>query len=213
MRLGLIGDIHGDARALERTLRHLETLAVQQVLCTGDVIGYGSQADQVVDMIRDLAIPCVRGNHDRWALEKRRVIGLQGWKPARFKDDTWQFLEALPVTYAFCAGARSVVVHHGSPASDMEFVTPYKPLPESVEHFWNHSDADVLLLGHTHIPMIDRTLRGTILNPGSLHGVPGVQTSFSFSILDLEDLSIRIYDVRLAREIRRDPIFLPEDVP
>lgn len=211
MRLGLLGDIHGDIRALETALRHLEDQGIAHILCAGDVVGYGAQPDAVAELLIEKQIPCVRGNHDRWALEKRRVIGLHGWKPARLKDETWAFLESLPESHTHEAAGRVIRVFHGSPASDMEFVTPYKPLPESVERFWDDDPADVLVLGHSHIPMIDRSLRGTILNAGSVHGVPGVQTSYSFAVLDLADLAIRIHDVRVGREIRRDPIYLDDE--
>src|SRR3954452_1340381 len=82
MRLGLIADIHADPRALEATLRHLEALRVEEIVCAGDLVGYGAEPDAVVTMLRDRAIPCIRGNHDRWALERRQVIGIRGWKPA-----------------------------------------------------------------------------------------------------------------------------------
>jgi predicted phosphodiesterase len=106
---------------------------------------------------------------------------------------------------------RVLAIYHGSPASDTEFVSPYKPLPESIVRFWEEDDADILVLGHSHIPMIDRGPRGTIINPGSVLGVPGVQTSYSFAIVDLDDLSVRIFDIRTGREIRRDPIVLDEE--
>jgi putative phosphoesterase len=210
MRLGLIGDIHGDVRALEAALKHLDALGVDTVICPGDLVGYGAQPDQVVELIQARGIAAIRGNHDRWALEKRRVIGLHGWKPARLKDETWAYLEALPTSLDLEIGGRLIAVHHGSPDSDMEFVTPYKPLPASVERFWDAQSSDLLILAHSHIPMIDRSLRGTIVNAGSVHGVPGVQTSYSFATIDLETLAVRIYDVRLGREIRRDPIYLDD---
>ena len=80
----------------------------------------------------------------------------------------------------------------------------------SVEQFWAESPARVLVLGHTHFPMIDRTPRGMIINPGSILGVPGVQTSYSFGILETDTLAVRIYEVRTGRVIRRDPIFLED---
>jgi predicted phosphodiesterase len=83
-------------------------------------------------------------------------------------------------------------------------------MPASVEEFWNRTEARVLLLGHTHIPMIDRGPRGTVINPGSVLSVPGIQTSYSFAVLDTENLSLHIYEVRTGREIRRDPINLDE---
>ncbi len=64
------------------------------------------------------------------------------------------------------------------------------------------------MLGHTHIPMIERGARGTVINPGSLLGVPGVQTSYTFAVLDVPNLAVRILEVRTGREIRRDPINL-----
>ena len=45
-------------------------------------------------------------------------------------------------------------------AAFCEFVSPYKPLPPSVEGFWDTHESTVLVLGHTHIPMIDRGPRG-----------------------------------------------------
>jgi putative phosphoesterase len=211
MRLGLIGDIHGDVRALEAALGRLEALGVDRIVCTGDLVGYGSQPDAAVTLLRDRAIPCIRGNHDRWAVERRRTIGVRGWQPARLRDETWAYLEVLPPSRIINLGGKTLAIHHGSPASDMEFVTPYKPLPPSVESFWNDTDADLLILGHTHIPMIERIPAGTIINPGSILGVPGVQTSYSFAVVELDDLAVRVYDIRLGRVIRRDPVSLPDE--
>jgi predicted phosphodiesterase len=176
----------------------------------GDLIGYGSEPDAVVSLLRDRDIPCIRGNHDRWALERSQVFGLRGWKAADFQDETWEILDQLPASRALDCGGLILALHHGSPASDTEYVTAYKPMPASVEEFWNHSDARILILGHTHIPMIDRGPRGTVINPGSVLGVPGIQTSYSFAVLDTISLSVRIYEVRTGREIRRDPIDLDD---
>jgi putative phosphoesterase len=210
MRLGLISDIHADARALEAALRVLETLGVDQIVCAGDLVGYGSQPDPVVSLIREQSIPCIRGNHDRWALERRHVLGPRGWKPAEMNDATWEFLAELPPERRIVAGGRTIAVHHGSPNNDTEFVSPYKPLPASVERFWADTDCELLILGHTHLPMIDRGSGGTIINPGSVLGVTGVQTSYSLAVVELPSLDVRFYEVRTGREIRRDPIYLDE---
>jgi putative phosphoesterase len=208
MRLGLIADLHADIRALEAALGWVDALGAEAILCAGDLVGYGMQPDEVVSLVRARAIPSIRGNHDRWALEQKRMIGLRGWKPAELSAETWEFLRALPTHLEVEMGGRKIAIYHGSPASDLEFVTPYKPLPSSVEEFWNATDAELLVLGHTHIPMIHRHPRGTILNPGSVLGVSGVQTSYSFAIVELDTLAVRIHEVRTGREIRRDPVYL-----
>ncbi|MGO9599590.1 MAG: metallophosphoesterase family protein [Isosphaeraceae bacterium] len=210
MRIGIIADIHGDMRALESTLGRLECLAVTEIVCLGDLVGYGSEPDAVVTEIRDRGIACVRGNHDRWALERKQLFGLRGWKTAALRDETWSFLASLPPSRLVACSDTLIELHHASPSSDTEFVTAYKPMPPSVEEFWERSKARILLLGHTHIPMINRGPCGTVINPGSILSVSGIQTSYSFAVLDTECLSVHIYEVRTGREIRRDPIDLDE---
>jgi len=210
MRIGLIADLHGDIRAVEAALRRLEVLAVDQTVCAGDLVGYGSEPDAVVAEIKAREMPCVRGNHDRWALERRQVFGLRGWKAAGLRDETWEFLGGLPPSLRLNSADCTIEIHHGSPACDTEYVTSYKPMPLSVDQFWDQSDARVLILGHTHVPMIDRGPRGIVINPGSVLGVPGIQTSYTFAVLDTLNVSVRIYEIRTGREIRRDPIDLDE---
>jgi len=211
MRLGLIADIHADRRALETTLERLEQQSVDLIVCLGDLVGYGSEPDAVVALLTERGIPCIRGNHDRWAIERRVVLGLRGWKPAELRDETWEFLLRLPTMRRFDFDGTIVEVHHGSPASDVERVVAFKPLPPSIEEFWDTSDAHVLILGHTHIPMIDRSPRGIVINPGSLLGVAGAFTSYSYAVLETSTLALRFFEVRTGRELRRDPIDSPGD--
>ncbi len=210
MRLGLIGDIHADVHALEGALRHLDAMGVVSVVCTGDLVGYGDFPDDAVALARDRGIPSVRGNHDRYALESRRILGHRGWQPARLRDETWEYLATLPTHLLLERGGRRLAVYHGSPRSDLEFVSPYKPLPDSVHQFWEATAAQMLILGHTHIPMIERLEAGTIVNPGSILSSPGIQTSHSFAVVDLESLAVRVYDVQYGHVIRRDPLTLPD---
>lgn len=209
-KLGLIADIHADHRALKSTLRQLDRLDVDTIVCAGDMVGYGPQADAAVELLRSRDIPCVRGNHDRWALERRQVFGTSGWKGATFSSETWEFLQGLPTSLRFQCGGRPIAIFHGSPAGDTEYVTPYKSIPASVTQFWDESDAEVMILGHSHIPMVERTPRGTIVNPGSILDVTGVQTSCSFAVVELEELTVRWYETRTGRELRRDPIFVDQ---
>jgi putative phosphoesterase len=208
MNLGLISDIHADIRALEATLGRLDEMDIRRVYCAGDLVGYGSEPDAVATLLKDRGIPCISGNHDRWALERRQVLGVRGWKPADLRDETWETLHQLPISRRVQLDGVTIEIHHGSPASDTEYITSYKPWPPSVEEFWNRNSAQYLVLGHTHIPMIERGPGGTVINPGSVLGVPGIPTSYTFALLDTADHSVRIFDVRTGREVRREPIAL-----
>ncbi len=74
MKLGLISDLHGDPVALELAWSHLTVLGADRIVCAGDLVGYGPLPDKVVAFVDSRGVPCVRGNHDRWAVERDRGL-------------------------------------------------------------------------------------------------------------------------------------------
>lgn len=70
MKLGLISDIHGDPLALELAWSHLTVMGADRIVCAGDLVGYGPYPDRVVAFLEERQVASVRGNHDRWALER-----------------------------------------------------------------------------------------------------------------------------------------------
>ena len=122
MKLGLISDIHGDPMALELAWSHLIVLGADRIVCAGDLVGYGPFPDRVVSFMRERQVSSVRGNHDRWALEQglgvRDEFG--GGTPS---CETLDYLRELPADLLVAYQTTIGVVVHGSPRSDMEFVT------------------------------------------------------------------------------------------
>lgn len=198
MKLGVISDVHGDPAALELTCARLEMLGASRVLCAGDVVGYGPNPDGVVAILRETAIPVARGNHDRWALERRPGQGdpFGGAPPGA---EALEFLRALPHELIVDEGGRRVLVTHGSPGDDMDFVTRRTHPPEVLRGFLDLVGADVLIVGHTHQPMWYRCERGLVVNPGSLVTLPVVKTSRSFAVIDLETMSVTFHGVESGR--------------
>ncbi|QEH38518.1 phosphodiesterase [Aquisphaera giovannonii] len=186
MKLGLISDIHGDFAALELAWAHLITMGVDRIACAGDVVGYGPFPDRVAAFLRERGIPSVRGNHDRWALERGPGA------PCRFgggtpSDETLGYLAGLPGDLAFELGGKVIVVVHGSPRSDMEFVGRDTHPPGVLDGYLEDIRCDVLVVGHTHRPMRYRgPSGGLVVNPGAVISAPVVETSRSFAVLDLE---------------------------
>ena len=70
MKLGVISDLHGDPVGLELAWSHLTVMGADRIVCAGDLAGYGPFPDRVVAFLKEHEIPSVRGNHDRWALER-----------------------------------------------------------------------------------------------------------------------------------------------
>lgn len=64
MKYGIFGDIHANLEALEAVLADMEDQGVTHPLCLGDLVGYGANPAECVEIIRALGCPVIRGNHD-----------------------------------------------------------------------------------------------------------------------------------------------------
>jgi putative phosphoesterase len=204
MKLGLISDVHGDPVALELAWAHLTVMGADRVVCAGDVVGYGPLPDRAVAFLKERQVPSVRGNHDRWALERGPGVGdpFGGGTPSA---ETLEFLKGLPFYLSFDAGGRVVVVVHGSPRDDMEFVTRDRHPPNVLADWLDEIACDVLVVGHTHEPMACRTDPGLVINPGSVVSAAKVNTSRTFALLDLEGLSVTFHDVETGDAVAVRP--------
>lgn len=200
MKLGVISDIHGDPIALELAWSHLIVLGADKIVCAGDLVGYGPYPDRVVAFIRDRQIESVRGNHDRWALE--RGLGV----PDEFRGgtpgaETLEHLRSLPFDLLVSHGRTVGVVVHGSPRSDMEFVNRSTHVPEVLRDDLAELRCDLLIVGHTHRPMWFRCPEGLVINPGSVVSMPVVETSRTFALVDMETLEPTFHDVETGRAV------------
>ncbi len=71
MKYGIFGDIHGNLEALEAVLLDMEEQGVTHPLCLGDLVGYGANPAECLEVVRALGCPVVRGNHDDLATMKQ----------------------------------------------------------------------------------------------------------------------------------------------
>jgi putative phosphoesterase len=210
-RIGLISDPHGDPEALELALSHLRALGVDHVLCAGDVVGYGPDPDDAAAFLREHSIPTVRGNHDRWALERGPGV------PDEFggaipSAETLAFLSTLEPSIVTEAAGRILTIVHGSPRGDMEFVSPATHPGEVLSGYLGMLKIDLLVVGHTHRPMCYRDRLGLVVNPGSLVAKGRVESSRSFCVVDLTTLDCQFFraDTGKALEVPPWPASRPE---
>lgn len=67
MRTAIISDIHGNLEALQAVLKDIESQNVQRIFCLGDVVGYGPNPRECLDLVMKMDV-CVIGNHDYGAV-------------------------------------------------------------------------------------------------------------------------------------------------
>lgn len=68
MRYAVIGDIHGNLEALEAVYSSIDTEKIDQIICVGDIIGYGANPVECIDLIRKRCSKVIAGNHDYAAI-------------------------------------------------------------------------------------------------------------------------------------------------
>lgn len=175
MRIAFISDVHGDLHALRDALAQAERLRCDAVVCAGDLVD-GPFPEETIALVRARGIPCVRGNHDRWAVARGGTAGSCAASPStgngpapRLSVQALEFLAALPVAWDAKLGGVRVAVRHGTPRSDMDGVYPENARGSDVDRWLAEARADVLVVGHTHAAFVLRGLGGgLVVNPGAL---------------------------------------------
>jgi len=67
MRYFILSDIHSNVEALEACIQRAKEAGYEGVLCCGDLVGYGPNPVEAIDIMRTLNAVTIRGNHDRVA--------------------------------------------------------------------------------------------------------------------------------------------------
>ncbi len=75
VRVASFTDVHADVHSLRAALQRIDTLRCDHVVCGGDLVDYGHFPSEAIALLRERGIPCVRGNHDRWAASDMTLSG------------------------------------------------------------------------------------------------------------------------------------------
>ena len=154
MLIAVVSDIHGNLPAFEAVLRDADSNGVDQVSCLGDIVGYGGQPKECLEMIRMVGTPIVRGNHDTdvaldFSLKDyyhplvRRSIELTR---SILSVDEKAYLVKLPLV----AEMLNTQIVHASLKNPQDWI--YLDNPKSAEDHFSLQKTDVTFCGHTHIP-------------------------------------------------------------
>src|SRR5579864_9840272 len=151
MRVLIISDIHANLAAFETVLADAKG-AWDYVWCLGDVVGYGPDPNECVELLRTLPNLCLAGNHDWAALGRLDIRTFNAdarkavhWTQEILKPENIAYLDALPTT--FVLGPYTLA--HGSPREPVwEYILD--PLIAALN--FPHFETPYCLVGHTHTP-------------------------------------------------------------
>jgi putative phosphoesterase len=182
MKVAVLADVHADLEALRDALAQIDKLGCDLIVCAGDLVGYGLFPEEVIALIRERGVICVRGNHDRWALGDGTAEepdggdqphDASGWD---LSSDARRFLRELPRVWRKEIDGIRIVVVHGSVHSEMDGVIPDTITGQQLRQRLDEAEADVLIVGHNHEPFrLPVPGRGIVVNPGALLRMPDEQ--------------------------------------
>ena len=218
MRYLILSDIHSNLEALEKSLALAEG-KYDEVLCLGDLVGYGPDPNAVISRIQPLAKVIVRGNHDKACCgltdaEDFNFLARAAteWTRTQLTPEHFDFLRNLPNGPVQVDGIELV---HGSPFDEDEYI--FDSLG-AVQAFQS-AEAPLVFFGHSHhqggfkltsdkrlqpinVPAIRDAQPAVVtlqedarflLNPGSIGQPRDGDFRAAFAILDLDQEHVDFY--------------------
>jgi putative phosphoesterase len=182
-RAVVFGDIHANIAALEAVFEDMDERDLTgERYCLGDLVGYGTFPNEVVEFVRSRSIPTIKGNYDQGVgndsddcgcaydteVEQRRGDQSIAWTNEEITEENRTYLDELDAQIEFDLGDLRVVLVHGSPRRINEYLYEDRP-DSSFERLLDSVDADVLVCGHTHLPYHRELPSGRhVVNAGSV---------------------------------------------
>src|SRR5271167_4654943 len=231
MRLLVLSDLHANSTALQAALSAAKG-SWDEVVCLGDVVGYGPDPNEVTTQIREMGAVTIRGNHDKAVADLMVTDDFNPiaraaveWTRAQLSNENMDWLASLPQGPL---EAEGVVLVHGAFQDEDEYVfTPSQALEGLLD-----SSLPVTFYGHTHHqggfsymdPQLDvlqlhprqsekltalriEPNKRYLLNPGSIGQPRDGDPRASFAIADLENQVVEFwrvhYDVEGVQERMR----------
>lgn len=229
-RVAFFGDLHGNAHATGAVLRDIEVHQPDHTICLGDLVGYGANPNETIELVRSCDIPVIMGNYDDGIGFYRDDCGCAykndtekangelsiAWTGATVTDENKHWLQTLlPELRLEIAGVRIRIVH-GSPRRMNEYLFEDRD-EASLQRIARSADCDVLVFGHTHKPWT-RDIEGVrFVNAGSVGKPKDGDPRACWAMLEISDQGkIEVtfhrvtYDVEGAATAIRNAAGLPD---
>lgn len=167
--IAVISDIHSNLPALEAVLEDIRSRAIQQLICLGDLVGYGPSPRECVALAKQFNLT-IMGNHDEavfhshktdefnlraeMAIEWTRDELSRGGTEAEIAE-RFQLLRGLPVSDERSLDGVPILFVHGSPRRPLrEYIFPrdvhnVEKMREIFSRFRR-----LCFVGHSHVPGI-----------------------------------------------------------
>jgi len=212
MKVGVISDLHANSIALEKVLEALVDREVDQILCAGDLVGYGSQPNRTIRLLKIAGVESIKGNHDEGILSgtpsnfnihAKRALD---WNRRNLNQEYLDFLRDLPNQLEREISGCKLFMVHGSPRNPVSGYIYSQDVDSDFLEFSFEFPPDILIMGQTHSPYIRQIGETLVVNPGSVGQPRDGDPRASCAIIDMEDLSAEILRIDYDQQEMADDI-------
>lgn len=164
MRYAIIADIHGNWEAFQAVLADAKVMQCTHYACLGDVVGYNANPKECLDVVREMGMPCVKGNHDEYCSSETDLEGFNphaaeaiNWTRDQLTLDDRKWLRDL--RYIRLVASFSIV--HATLDGPQRWGYVFEKLAAAAS--FTYQNTSVCFFGHTHVPvafMKDSMVRG-----------------------------------------------------
>jgi len=159
----IISDVHSNMAALKTVFEDIDRRGIKEVFCLGDIVGYGPEPRECIDMIIERNVISIMGNHDHAVFYEPTNFNTGAerasyWTREALETETdlekrnrrWSFLGRLPVRLQM----GKILMVHGSPRRPVnEYIFPDDIYTNTVKLSSIFERVDHLcFVGHTHVP-------------------------------------------------------------
>jgi predicted phosphodiesterase len=164
MKYAIIADIHGNLDAFQVVLDDIRAQKATHIVCLGDVVGYNAQPKECLDIVRQMNLPCVKGNHDEYCSTENPLDGFNPhaaeavhWTREQLCDDDKQWLRELK----YSRMAANFTMVHATLDAPERWGYVFDKLAAAAS--FPYQNTQMCFFGHTHVPvafMRDTVVRG-----------------------------------------------------
>ena len=227
MKIAVISDIHSYVYALNEVLKDIKNRNIDMIVCTGDLVGYGTRPNEVIETLRNEKILTIMGNYDDAIGNFKIVCGCDYKDPKdtekaslsmqftseKTTDENKEYLRNLPKEITFTFNNKTIRFVHGSTRLINEYL---KENSKESEEVMKELKEDILVCGHTHIPYAKYYGDKLLVNAGSVGKPKTNSPNANYVIIDIKSsVAVEIIEVpydfeKIAKEIEENEI-LPND--
>ncbi len=211
MKIAVLGDAHGNVRALDAVLADIRRRRVDAVWNLGDLVGYGPFPEETVQRLRREATLSIAGNFDLRVLgadprdsgEKETPVDkwiAPAWAHENLSSESRRYLASLPRERRLVVEDHKVLLTHGSPASNTERLEPTTD-PTRFEELAKMARAELVLCGHSHMPFVRQADGVTFVNPGGVGRSDDGNPCASYALLQVDRNRVGVAHHRVRYEV------------